>query len=162
MVDDLGPGGINDLADPLIGGQSETGDELREAGGYVLEGAEVFGGEAAADALLAGGAGAAELGAGAAAAGGAAIVGTAAVGFGLGLGIGTVIEKETGIGSASGDALYNISDANDAQDALHHSEAAETAWDAGEYGTAASEAAQTAGSMIEGVWDGLTGDSSEE
>jgi hypothetical protein len=61
-----------------------------------------------------------------------------------------------------GSVGHNISDPHDAQDALHHSEAAEAAWDAGEYGTAASEAAQTASSMIEGVWDGLTGGSSEE
>ena len=72
-----------------------------------------------------------------------------------------LIENETGIGSASGDALYDISDPNDAQAALHHSEAAEEAWDQGNYGTAAVEAAETAGSMIEGVWDGLTGSSDE-
>ena len=138
-------------------GQNSTLDSVIDYASNVMDGAAVVGGEAAADALLAGGAEAAGLGAGAAAAGGATI-GAAVLGAGAaGAGVGMLIEHETGIGSASGDALYNISDPNDAQDALHHSEAASDAWDAGNYGTAAAEAAETAGSMVEGVWDGLTG-----
>ena len=137
-------------------GQDETVDSLIDYSSHVMEGAALFGGEEAAGTLLAGGA---EMGLGAAAAGGATI-GAAVLGAGAaGVGMGMLIENETGIGSASGDALYNISDAGDAQDALHHSEAASDAWDAGNYGTAAAEAAETAGSMIEGVWDGLTGSS---
>jgi hypothetical protein len=138
-------------------GQDPTVDAVIDYSSDVMTGAAVFGGEEAAGTLLAGGA--AELGAGAAAAGGATI-GAAVLGAGAaGVGVGMLIEKETGIGSASGDALYDISDPNDAQAALHHSEAAGEAWDQGNYGTAAVEAAETAGSMIEGVWDGLTGGS---
>jgi hypothetical protein len=141
-------------------GQDETVDSIIDYSSDVMGGAALLGGEEAAATLLAGGA--AELGVGAAAAGGATI-GAAVLGAGAaGVGIGMLIENETGIGSASGDALYDISDPNDAQAALHHSEAASEAWDQGNYGTAAVEAAETAGSMIEGVWDGLTGGSSEE
>ena len=141
-------------------GQDETVDSIIDYSSDVMGGAALLGGEEAAATLLAGGA--AELGVGAAAAGGATI-GAAVLGAGAaGVGVGMLIENETGIGSASGDALYDISDPNDAQAALQHSEAAEAAWDQGNYGTAAVEAAETAGSMIEGVWDGLTGGSSEE
>jgi len=140
-------------------GQNDTVDSVIDYASKAMDVAGAFGGEEAAGALLAGGTEAGALGAGAAAAGGATI-GAAVLGAGAaGVGVGMLIENETGIGSASGDALYSISDAGDAQDALHHSEAAGDAWDAGNYGTAAAEAAETAGSMIEGVWDGLTGSS---
>ena len=79
----------------------------------------------------------------------------------VGYEVGNVIEQETGIGSASGDALYNISDPNDALNAAHHADNASEAWDQGNYGTAVVEGLETAGSMIEGVWDGLTGSGSD-
>ena len=122
MADDFNiPTSPEDLILAAGKGQDETVDSIIDYSSNVMEGAALFGGEEAAGALLAGGA---EMGLGAAAAGGATI-GAAVLGAGAaGVGVGMLIENETGIGSASGDALYNISDAGDAQDALHHSEAA--------------------------------------
>ena len=115
---------------------------------------------ATAEAVLAGettlATGAEITAAGAAGAGAAAAAGV--IGAGLaGYGVGQLIEQETGIGSASGDWVYDHSDPQASQDALHHSEAASDAWDQGNYGTAAVEGAETLGSMAEGLVTGLFG-----
>jgi hypothetical protein len=167
MVDEaaweLGSSAVGDAVADAPG--NETANEIREAAEYTGMGVDVgmaAGGIETAEAttaLLSGGA--AELGAGAAFGAGAAtaagVIGAGALGYE----VGNVIEQQTGIGSKSGDALYEISDPNDALAAANHADNASEAWDRGEYGTAVVEGAETAGKMVEGVWDGLTGSGSD-
>lgn len=130
-------------------GFGETTDEIIENSAEVMGTAATFGGAAAAEAILAGGA--AELGLGAAAAGGATI-GAAVVGAGaVGYGIGTMIENETGIGSAAGDAAFNATSEETHQAALEHYENAEANWDQGNYGTAILEGAASVGTIGAGL-----------
>ena len=143
-------------------GQDETVDSIIDNASTVMTGAAVFGGEEAAGAILAGGA--AELGAGAAAAGGAtigaAVVGAAAAGVGVGM----LIENQTGVGAAAGDAAFNATSEETHQASLQHWENAESNWDQGNYGTAVAEGAESVGTIVGGLaesaWDSITGSDS--
>jgi hypothetical protein len=89
--------------------------------------------------------------------GAGAVLGTTAAAAGValagGLYIGNQLEEHFHLGSEAGDFLYDHSNPDDAQDALHHYENAEQEWDEGNYGSAIVEGVESVGSMIEGIFD---------
>lgn len=97
---------------------------------------------------------------------GGVAAGTAVAGVGLAAGVGVatgeLIEHETGAGSAAGDWLYDHSNPHDAAAAADSFDQAGQDWDHGNYLDAAGDVAGGVGHMAEGLWDGLTGSSSDE
>ena len=89
--------------------------------------------------------------------GAGAVLGTtvaaAGVALATGLFIGNELEEHFHVGSEAGDFLYEHSNPDDAQDALHHYENAEQEWDEGNYGSAVVEGVESVGSMIKGLFD---------
>jgi len=143
-------------------GQNDTVDSIIDYSSKAMEGAAVFGGEEAAATLLGGTAAeVGAMGAGAAAAGGATI-GAAVLGAGAaGVGVGMLIEKETGVGAATGDAAFNATSEETHQASLQHWESAEQNWDQGNYGSAVVDGAESVGTIVGGLaesaWDSITG-----
>ena len=66
------------------------------------------------------------------------------------------------MGEASGDAAYDATSEETHQGALEHYENAGTEWDAGNYGSAVVEGAESVGTIVGGLaesaWDAVTGD----
>lgn len=66
------------------------------------------------------------------------------------------------MGEAGGDAAYNATSEETHQSALEHYENAGTEWDAGNYGSAVVEGAESVGTIVGGLaesaWDAITGD----
>jgi hypothetical protein len=89
--------------------------------------------------------------------GAGAVLGTTAAAAGValagGLYVGNELEEHFHVGSEAGDFLYEHSNPDDAQAALHHYENAEQEWDESNYGSAILEGVESVGSMIEGVFD---------